>query len=163
MQDDAGFPHTEIQQGFLTALDKVPRGPPQPSPTQGPIMHSRRKDPFWKLPLFLCRGPGVSSSSRLCPAFDEWRHSEWGLHHLPQWRAKPEVTGVLRYDHRWGWLDCKYMWLFSTYTNILGVSSIWISAYGSKFHHPLAILHPPLTCPSWGSLLPLGPCSVAQA
>lgn len=90
----------EIQSGGLTALDEIPQALPTLLRFKGPV-HSRG-------PLFLCRGPGVPSSSRLCPAFDEWRHSEWGLHHLPPWRGRPEAAGVLRHDHGRGWLDRKY-------------------------------------------------------
>ena len=126
-------------------------------------MHSGRKDPFWKLPLFLCRGPGLPSSSRLCPAFDERRHSERGLHHLPQRRAKPEVTGVLRYDDRRGWLDCKYLRLFSVPTSIID-ASVHLAQHPSHPHFTILwpSFHPLPSCPTWGFALSSGPCSAAH-
>lgn len=127
-------------------------------------MHSGRKDPFRKLPLFLCRGPGLPSSSRLCPAFDERRHSERGLHHLPQWRAKPEVTGVLRYDDRRGWLDCEYLHLFFLPTSIVDASvhlaqhpSIYTSpSSGHPFTHSPHAQPGALHCPQGLAQQPIG-------
>lgn len=105
-------------------------------------MHSGGKDACWKSPLFLCRGPGVPSPSRLCPAFDEWRHSEWGLHHLPPWRGQPEAAGVLRHDHGRGRLDRKYT-RCSPGVRTSGVQSTWRGACGPSF----TVLCPSLVYP----------------
>lgn len=123
-------------------------------------MQNRSKDPFWKSPLFLRRGPGVPSPSRLCPAFDERRHSEWGLHHLPPWRAQPEATGVLRHDHGWGWLDCKYTELLSVHANTRRCSRPPGSApVGPNFTTLFPSLHlpPPHHVPRGGPSLSSGP------
>lgn len=97
----------EVPTGRLTALDGVQRGPRETSPVQGAPTHAGRKGPLCNSPLSLCRWPGVPSPSRLRPAFDERRHPERGVHHLPPRGAKPEAAGVLRHDHGRGRLDRK--------------------------------------------------------